>query len=75
MNEVHYESYQEKDKMLLKVLDENGNITDIEATKKKFMKNIYGIKRLQYLLLIMKEKYCYKKEVRMFIIITTNGEW
>ncbi|MCI8545696.1 MAG: NUDIX domain-containing protein [Clostridia bacterium] len=35
MNEVHYESYQEKDKMLLKVLDENGNITDIEATKKE----------------------------------------
>ena len=35
MNEVHYESYQEKDKMLLKVLDENGNITDIEATKKR----------------------------------------
>lgn len=35
MNSVHYESYQEKDKMLLKVLDENGNITDIEATKKE----------------------------------------
>lgn len=35
MNFVHYESYQEKDKMLLKVLDENGNITDIEATKKE----------------------------------------
>ena len=33
MNIVHYESYQEKDKMLLKVLDENGTITDIEATK------------------------------------------
>lgn len=35
MNVVHHESYQEKDKMLLKVLDENGNITDIEATKKE----------------------------------------
>ena len=35
MNVVHLESYQEKDKMLLKVLDENGNITDIEATKKE----------------------------------------
>lgn len=35
MDKVHYESYQEKDKMLLKVLDENGNITDIEATKKE----------------------------------------
>lgn len=35
MNFVHYESYQEKDKMLLKVLDEFGNITDIEATKKE----------------------------------------
>lgn len=35
MDYVHYESYQEKDKMLLKVLDENGNITDIEATKKE----------------------------------------
>ncbi len=35
MNEVHYESYQEKDKMLLKVLDENGNVTDMEATKKE----------------------------------------
>lgn len=35
MNCVHYESYQEKDKMLLKVLDENGNVTDIEATKKE----------------------------------------
>ncbi len=35
MNQVHYESYQEKDKMLLKVLDENGNMTDIEATKKE----------------------------------------
>lgn len=35
MNYVHYESYQEKDKMLLKVLDENGNITDVEATKKE----------------------------------------
>lgn len=35
MNLVHYESYQEKDKMLLKVLDEHGNITDIEATKKE----------------------------------------
>ena len=66
---------KKKIKMLLKVLDENGNITDIEATKKEVHENIYGIKRLQYLLLIMKEKYCYKKEVRMFIIITTNGEW
>lgn len=35
MNNIHYESYQEKDKMLLKVLDENGNTTDIEATKKE----------------------------------------
>lgn len=35
MNLVHYESYQEKDKMLLKVLDEFGNITDVEATKKE----------------------------------------
>ena len=35
MNKVHYESYQEKDKMLLKVLDDDGNITDIEATKKE----------------------------------------
>lgn len=35
MNYVHYESYQEKDKMLLKVLDENGNTTDVEATKKE----------------------------------------
>lgn len=39
MNVVHYESYQEKDKMLLKVLDENGNITDIEATKKQVHEN------------------------------------
>ena len=36
MNLVHYESYQEKDKMLLKVLDEEGNVTNIEAT------NIYN---------------------------------
>lgn len=35
METVHQESYQEKDKMLLKVLDENGNITNIEATKKE----------------------------------------
>lgn len=35
MDLVHYESYQAKDKMLLKVLDEEGNITDIEATKKE----------------------------------------
>ncbi len=35
MSEIHYESYQEKDKMLLKVLDENGNITGVEATKKE----------------------------------------
>ena len=35
MDKVHYESYQEKDKMLLKVLDENGTITNIEATKKE----------------------------------------
>ena len=35
MNKVHYESYQEKDKMLLKVLAENGNVTDMEATKKE----------------------------------------
>ncbi|MCI9063085.1 MAG: NUDIX domain-containing protein [Clostridia bacterium] len=35
MEKVHYESYQEKDKMLLKVLDENGNITDVQATKKE----------------------------------------
>lgn len=35
METVHYESYQEKDKMLLKVLDENGNVTDLEATKKE----------------------------------------
>lgn len=35
MNEVIYESYQEKDKMLLKVLDENGNISGIEETKKE----------------------------------------
>lgn len=35
MKKVHYESYQEKDKMLLKILDENGNITDLEATKKE----------------------------------------
>lgn len=35
MNLIHYESYQEKDKMLLKVLDENGNITDVEASKKE----------------------------------------
>ena len=35
MNKVHYESYQEKDKMLLKVLDEDGNITDLEKTKKE----------------------------------------
>ena len=35
MEKVHYESYQEKDKMLLKVLDDNGNVTDIEATKKE----------------------------------------
>lgn len=35
MNIVHYESYQEKDNMLLKVLDENGNITEMEATKKE----------------------------------------
>lgn len=35
MNKVHYESYQEKDKMLLKVLDENGNVTDMEKTKKE----------------------------------------
>ena len=35
MNEVHSESYQEKDKMLINVLDENGNITDIKATKKE----------------------------------------
>lgn len=35
MDLVHYESYQEKDRMLLKVLDEDGNITDIEATKKE----------------------------------------
>ena len=39
MNVVHYESYQEKVKMLLKVLDENGNITDIEATKKQVHEN------------------------------------
>lgn len=38
MNVVHYESYQEKEKMVLKILDENGNITDIEEIK-KFMKN------------------------------------
>ena len=31
----HYESYQEKDKMLIKVLDENGNITNTEMTKKE----------------------------------------
>lgn len=35
MPEIHYESYEEKDKMLLKVLDENGNVTDIQATKKE----------------------------------------
>ena len=35
MKFVHYESYQEKDKMLLKVLDEDGNVTGIEATKKE----------------------------------------
>ena len=35
MDKVHYESYQEKDKMLLKVLDEDGNITDLEKTKKE----------------------------------------
>ena len=35
MNKVHYESYQEKDKMMLKVLDEDGNITDLEKTKKE----------------------------------------
>lgn len=35
MDYVHYESYQEKDKILLKVLDENGNLTDKEATKKE----------------------------------------
>ena len=35
MNRVHYESYQEKDKMLLKVLDEDGNVTNIEKTKKE----------------------------------------
>ena len=35
MYRVHYESYQEKDKMLLKVLDEDGNVTDIEKTKKE----------------------------------------
>ena len=35
MNRVHYESYQEKDKMLLKVLDDDGNITDVEKTKKE----------------------------------------
>lgn len=34
-NKVHYESYQEKDKMLLKVLDENGKFTSVEATKKE----------------------------------------
>ena len=35
MDTVHYESYQEKDKMLLKVLDDNGNVTDLEATKQE----------------------------------------
>ena len=35
METVHYESYQEKDKMLLKVLDDNGNVTDLEATKQE----------------------------------------
>lgn len=35
MNKVHYESYEEKDKMLLKVLDEDGNITELEKTKKE----------------------------------------
>ena len=35
MDKAHYESYQEKDKMLLKVLDEDGNITDLEKTKKE----------------------------------------
>lgn len=32
---THNESYQSKDKLLLKVLDENGNETDIKATKKE----------------------------------------
>ena len=34
MTKIHYESYQEKDKMFLKVLDEDGNITEFEKTKK-----------------------------------------
>lgn len=39
MNKVHYESYEEKDKMQLKVLDEDGNITEKEATKKEVHDN------------------------------------
>lgn len=39
MNKVYYESYEEKDKMLLKVLDEDGNITAQEATKKEVHDN------------------------------------
>ena len=39
MNKVYYESYEEKDKMLLKILDENGNITNKEATKKEVHDN------------------------------------
>jgi hypothetical protein len=35
LKEVHSESYQEKDKLLLKVLDENGNETNTKATKKE----------------------------------------
>lgn len=35
LNFVHYESYQEKDKMLLKVLDENGNVSNVFKTKKE----------------------------------------
>ncbi len=73
MNFVHYESYQEKDKMLLKVLDEFGNITDIEATKKEVHEKHLWHQEVAIFIINEEGKILLQK--RSFNVHYNNGKW
>ena len=73
MNRVHYESYQEKDKMLLKVLDEDGNVTDIEKTKKEVHDEHLWHQEVAIFIINSEGKILLQK--RSFNVHYNNGKW
>ena len=73
MIRVHYESYQEKDKMLIKVLDENGNVTDIEKTKKEVHDEHLWHQEVAIFIINTEGKILLQK--RSFNVHYNNGKW